>query len=175
MDSIGETEIAVIEDVEVTNSVSHDESDYIEQGSNIVFVEEDGIEDITISFTLVKSAHPDEEDIWEQRRELKGLIKNRPIDNSFQYDGMNGFLSIESIDLSESSNVQTIRRGEIEGKFLPWPKHYPEEEFIDDEFATSGIGEIYWTENGRSGDGYNELGFVAGGERNDEVEEIRFV
>ena len=121
---IGNTPIASIQSVEVVGNRSLDEIDLIEKNLNLIFDEEETVHQINIDFSLVKHLHPQNATVEEQREELKRLIKNNAVNNSFTFEDFEGFLSIESIDLLESSDSSTYREGHIEATLLDWPKHF---------------------------------------------------
>lgn len=126
---IGSVPIATINEIQLSSEVEVEEMDIVGEDSNFVIVGENLSDDIEISYTLTKqNHHPENADIEEQREDIKSLISEDAKNNSIRYgDELEGFVSVEDTDISEDSNLQTIREGTISGKFLPHPKHFPEQ------------------------------------------------
>lgn len=121
---ISNVPIASIQNLEISSSSEIDEIDLIEKDFNSLVYGNDEGKDIEIEFTLNKQSHPEKLDIEKQRGEVKDLVSNQSSDNPIRYDGYEGFISIESVDIPESSDLINIAEGSISGKFLSWPKNY---------------------------------------------------
>lgn len=124
---IGTIPIGSIQEISFSDGTSFDEIDILSEDSNIILSGEDEITDIEISVILTEDIHPDDFSVEEQRKELKELPKNPLQENSFIDLGRRGYISVENVDVSESSDIPTVREGVIEGKFMSWPKQFPDD------------------------------------------------
>lgn len=123
--SIGNTTITSIQEVVLSASQEVDEMFIIGSTTNNARSGENLGQEIELSVTLVQSLHPNSLSVEEQRQEIKELTGISARNNSFQYQNLNGYISVESVDISETSDAPTLRRATIQGKYLPWPKHFP--------------------------------------------------
>lgn len=124
---IAETEIPVIESVTLSQAVEVEELDWIDVSDNLIFTGPPQPSEIEINFTLIKSLHTETIPVEEQRLRVKSLKENNISDNSFAYQGLSGYLAIESIDIPENSDEDTLRRGTISGVYFPWPKKHSDQ------------------------------------------------
>lgn len=123
---IGDIPISSVQNIQISKSKESSEFDLVDGNSNIILEGSEEAEQIQIDFTLLKETHPEELDIENQRSELKSLISNNVIDNSFEYEGKEYFLSIGNVSIPEDSNLQLVREGTITAQAMPWPKNYPD-------------------------------------------------
>lgn len=124
---IGTVPIGYIQEINFSDGTSVDEIDLVSEDSNIVVNGEDESKEVQISATLTKDSHPLSNDVEEQRGDIKQLPNNSVEENSFISFGKQGYISVENVNVPESSDLSTVREVEIEGKFLPWPKQFPKD------------------------------------------------
>lgn len=120
---IGDIPLASVQEITLSKSEGVDEIDLINEDSNIVFNGVEESDNIEISFTLVKSTHPEELSVEKQSEEVKSLASQDYVNNSFRDSGLEGKIVIGDINVPEDSTNDTIREGTISGNFLSWPKH----------------------------------------------------
>jgi hypothetical protein len=123
---VSDNALPAVEELQFSTSESTSENYQIDEDTNIVLTEVDEGEEIQLSFTLVKNAHPENESVEDQRDNLKSLVSNDAVENPFKFADKEGHLSVETVDIPESGDVSNLRRGEIQSTFLPWPKHFPD-------------------------------------------------
>lgn len=112
--SVQEVTFEVAQEQEVTDMLGSD--------ANVVSIGSDGFLGVKISFTLVEQIHPNGLSVEDQEDKVKSLVKTGRKDNTFTYNGMEGTLSVQSVSTPEEGDSDTIRRGTLDGLFLPWPK-----------------------------------------------------
>jgi len=122
---IGTVLVDAIEEINLSSAVETDEIDLLNKNNNIVLSGADEAENIEISFTLVDGRV---DDIESLESDVRDLVSNPAKDNYFQFNDLEGRLSVENVSLPESSESRNLRNGSIDGKYLPYPKHYPEED-----------------------------------------------
>ena len=125
--NIGTVPIGSIQEISVVNGSENDEIDLVDKNSNIVFVGNDEGVDVSIECVLTKTVHPQSLEVEEQRDDVKSLMSRQSLDNDFVFNDRRGWLVAESVSVPESSDMRNVREAQIEGKFLPWPKHESEE------------------------------------------------
>lgn len=155
---ISEIPIAVIEEVEINASETKDELDLVDKNSNIIINGPEGAREITVDFVLVEDEHPEKATVEDQREEVKELTANDAEDNYFDYNNENYFVSVEDVNVPESSQIPTMRSGSFSGKLLPWPKHFPDSRTSQDKRIGGGV-DYRWFADGSLG----RLNFLGGG------------
>jgi hypothetical protein len=123
--SIGKVPVSSIQNIEVSSSQEQSEVDLIDEDTNFLFLGAESAEDINIDFTLYEDG-TSSRTIEEQREELKQLIKEEDINNTFNFFGKKGRISVEDVSFPQDSSQSNIISGSITGQFLPWPKHFPD-------------------------------------------------
>ena len=123
---IGDIPISSIQDVSIEYSKEYDEMDLIDENVNMVFIGEEALQNLSIDFTLNSQSHPTQESIEEQKEEIKKVVQRDKTENGFEINGQRGYIAAENINIPETSQESNIIVGSLEGKFLPWPKHLPE-------------------------------------------------
>lgn len=137
VEHISDVPISSIQNIDFSTSVQKEEIDLVDKDQNIVFVSENGGEEIDIDFTLLKKAHPERLSVEKQEDEVKELVSNDASQNYFRYDNSDYFLAIGDVSISESGDLVNIREGTITAQAYPWPKHFENEEVSIDK-RTSG-------------------------------------
>lgn len=122
---IGDVEIPVIQNVDISTSSSVDEIEMVEQDDHLLYAGEESAPQIEIEFALVESLHRGGKIVEEQRKEVESLVESKSTQNIFTYNIFNGRIAVEEVSIPESSDSPTYREGTIKGKYLAWPKHYP--------------------------------------------------
>jgi len=116
--TIGTVEIPVINNIERSKGSEWEEINLVDKDSNILLSGERSSESITINFTLVKSLHSSNKDVELQRQDVKSLEDEDYQGNSINYKDVNGNLVVESVDIPESSEIQGIREGSLNGYLI---------------------------------------------------------
>lgn len=116
--TIGTIEIPVINNIERSKGSEWEEINLVDKDSNIVFSGERSVESITINFTLVESLHSENKNVELQRQDVKGLADTDYQNNSINYKDVSGNLVVESVDIPESSDIQGIREGSLNGYLI---------------------------------------------------------
>lgn len=83
---------------------------------------------IVITGFLNQEVHSSSLSIGEQKEEIKTLSKTSTTENTLNYRDWKGHLVIEDIDFTDNSDSRIINEVEIQAKYHPWPKFYPEDE-----------------------------------------------
>jgi len=122
---IGTALVDAIEEINLSSTVETDEIDLVNKNNNIVLSGADEAENIEISFTLVDGRI---DDIESLESDIRDLVSNPAKDNYFEFNDLEGRLSVENVSLPESSEARNLRNGTIDGKYLPYPKHFSEED-----------------------------------------------
>jgi len=123
---IGDIPISSVQDVSIEYSKEYDEMDLIDENVNMVFIGEEALQNLSIDFTLNSQSHPTKDSIEEQKEEIKKVLQRDKTENGFEINGQRGYISAENVSIPETSQETNIIVGSLEGKFLPWPKHFPE-------------------------------------------------
>ena len=122
---IGTALVDAIEEINLSSAVETDEIDLVDKNNNIVLSGADEAENIEISFTLVDGRV---DDIESLENDVRDLVSNSVEDNYFEFNGLEGRISVENVSLPKSSDSRNLIDGNIDGKYLPYPKHFPEED-----------------------------------------------
>jgi len=120
---IGKKPIGYIQSIQFDSGESLEEIDLINKDANLIFTDVNEGKNIEIEFILTEKNHPENLIIEEQRKEIKSLVSEDYLNNTFRKSGIEGRISISSVDVSENADLDTIREGSIQGTFLPWPKY----------------------------------------------------
>ena len=121
---INDVPIPFIEEYNISTSSEIVEVDLLEDDINSLLYGNDEGQDIDISFSLLKEVHPEKLDVENQRDDVKELSSKEASENYINLDDLDGWISIENIDIPENSDQPTYTSGSISGKFLPNPKHF---------------------------------------------------
>jgi len=123
-ESVGKVPISSVEQVDSTKSKSTDEVDVIEEDTHFLFNAQEESEENEIQGNLLQELHPQSFSIDEQSDDLRKLLSKDISETDFTYKGKSGYIAVENITFSESSDRSNIREFTISGKFLPWPKSF---------------------------------------------------
>jgi len=137
VNSIGDIPIATVSEKDISSSVSTDEFDLISEDSNIIFVSDEASKNISFLLILTRNGHPEKIDIEKQKEEIKKISRRNVEENDIFFGGKKGYLSIDSVNFNQNASKSNIEEVDIDGKFLAWPKHFPENK-PDSFFFTSG-------------------------------------
>ena len=124
---IGNTPVSVFEEISIQSGSEFDEIDLIDKNKNIVLIGDEEGYNIDIDFSLIEDIHPENESIESQRSNVKELASQEASNNFIRTDKLDGWLSIESISFPEDSELRNLRNGVISGIYLPYPKHFSQE------------------------------------------------
>lgn len=122
-DTVNKVPLSAVQEKSTSKSQENDEVDLINNdSSNLVVRGNKKTEEIEIIFTHTEKSS--DISIDELRDELRKL-QNDSIENvTHEIDGRVGRIAIENINVPETSDSRNVREIVIQGKFLPWPKHY---------------------------------------------------
>lgn len=138
--NIGTIPIPVIEEVQISSSVEEEEIDLIGKDSNIIVNGSSQSKDINIDFILVDfESLSTDLSVEELRKEIKKLPRQISENNDFVYSGEVGRISVENVNIPENP-PNNIVEGSLEGKFLPWPKFFPDDEPAKFKFMVGEYG-----------------------------------
>lgn len=125
--AIGDIEIAIVGEIEETIESEVDEiKDAFKSLDNIPVKHRPSVETISITGFLNKEIHSQNLALNEQKNEVKQLRVSDVEKNSVNFMGYKGHLLVETINIDDNSDSGIIKEVEIEGRFFPWPKYYPE-------------------------------------------------
>ncbi len=122
---IGTALVDAIEEINVSSAVETDEIDLIDKNNNIVLSGADEAKNIEISFTLIDKRV---DDLKSLESDVRDLVSNSVKDNYFEFNQLEGRVSVEDVSLPKSSDSRNLINGTIDGKYLPYPKYFPEED-----------------------------------------------
>jgi len=124
--SVNKVPLSSVEETTSGKSKEIDEFDVVDNfDSNYILEGAEELEQIEFNILANKISHPENLDIESQIKEIKSLSKKDVSENSFSINGKRGFISVENISIPEEGNVSNLREVTVSGKFLPWPKHFP--------------------------------------------------
>jgi len=124
---IGDSIVSAIQEVEISSDKNKDEKQ-LEPDQNSLLLESDSQgEDISIRCVVIDG---DVGPIEERVNDLEGLVRNQTDLNYINYQELQGRISVDSVSFSNSSSVNNLREVDISGKFLPFPKYFPEEDAV---------------------------------------------
>lgn len=138
-ESIGKVPITSINEVEITSGKDVEELDLVDDDTNFILTADNLGNDISIQATLIENLHYDKYPVEKQREEVKSLVSEDAKSNDFSYNDFSGFISVSDIDVSENSDLDTIREVDINGKYLPHPQHFPEKTPASNRFFMGDI------------------------------------
>jgi len=122
-DTVNKVPLSAVQEKSTSKDKETDEIDLDGfNDSNFVVRGSEETESIEIVFTHPEDAS--DTSISELRDQLRDLQKKDIQDVTHEVDGKKGRIAIENINIAESSDVRNLREVTIQGKFLPWPKHY---------------------------------------------------
>lgn len=131
VESIGTVPVSTIQEIIFSESVETEELDLLSDDSNIIVTGDNEVQEIDFLLVLDRNSHPEGISIEEQREDIKRIVRRRAEENSIKFESKQGHLSIENINIPEKGDIQNINEVDVEGKFLPWPKHFPDNEPLD--------------------------------------------
>jgi len=145
-DTVNKVPLSAVQEKSTSKDKETDEIDLDGfDDSNFVVRGSEETESIEIVFTHPENAS--DTSISELRDQLRDLQKKDIQDVTHEVDGKKGRIAIENINIAESSDVRNLREVTIQGKFLPWPKHYTSNRPTLYEILDSNIFTFLNTEN----------------------------
>jgi len=124
--TIGDVPISSVQDISINFFKEFDEIDQVDKNVNMVLLGEESLKEVSIDFTLNSQSSPSGKSIEEQKEEIRKIVQRKETENSFVLDGQPGYIAAENVSIPETSQEVNIITGSLEGKFLPWPKHFPQ-------------------------------------------------
>lgn len=122
---IGDIVIPVIENIDISSSESKEEIDLIGEDEMLILEGSEAADAIDIDFALTEQNHSSRDGVEDQRSNVKELVSSESAQNDFKYQEMEGYISVESISVPQDPTQSNYIQGTISGRYLPWPKHYP--------------------------------------------------
>lgn len=136
---IGDSVVSAIESVEISSSKDSDEVNLVSEDKQFLLGSDNNGEEIEVQVVIVE----ENPDILQSKVDnLKGLSANNARDNYINYEGIEGRISVDSVSVPDSSSIDNLRRGEISGKFLPFPQFFPNQEPVLYLFPESIISKL---------------------------------
>ena len=125
--SVNKVPLSSVEETTSDKSKEVDEFDVVDDfDTNYILEGAEELEQIEFNVLANEISHPENLDIDSQIKEIKSLSNKDISGNSFIINNKRGFISVENISIPEEGNVSNLKEITISGKFLPWPKHFPE-------------------------------------------------
>lgn len=122
---IGDVELPIVSDIEQREQSEVNEiKDGYKHIDSVAVKHTPSIDTLVISGFLNREMHSNSLNIDEQKREFKALRTNGKLDNWINYKDFTGFLLVESVNFSDTSDSRVITEVEIEARYFPWPKYY---------------------------------------------------
>lgn len=128
MAEIGNVEIPIISSVEDVNEAAIDEIKPLNNLDSVTPKHEPGVTTLLIGGYLNEELHSSGDALDEQKESVKSLRGNSPDQNSFVFDDYKGYLLVEEVDLDDNADSKIVKEVEIEARYFPWPKFYPDSE-----------------------------------------------
>ena len=125
--SVNKVPLSSVEETTLDKSKEVDEFDVVDDfDTNYILEGAEELEQIEFNVFANEISHPENLDIDSQIKEIKSLSNKDVSENTFIINNKRGFISVENISIPEEGNVSNLREITISGKFLPWPKYFPE-------------------------------------------------
>lgn len=126
--NIGDVELPIVADIEVQEEADVTEiKDGFKHLDSTPVKHSPSVDTIIISGFTNQEVHSGNLSLSEQKSRLKALRKNDVTQNSFTYGEFNGYLLIEDVSFSDTSDSKIINDVEITARYFPWPKYYQED------------------------------------------------
>jgi hypothetical protein len=127
MIEIGNVEIPIVSGINIAPDALVDEIEPTNTDTVAVKHEKEPLL-LVISGFLNEEVHSSSKPIEEQKNEIRSLKHNSIVENTINFDEWKGHLLIEDIDFTDNSDSRIINEVEIDARYHPWPKFYPENE-----------------------------------------------
>jgi hypothetical protein len=127
MIEIGNVEIPIVSGINIAPDALVDEIEPTNTDTVAVKHEKEPLL-LVISGFLNEEVHSSSKTIEEQKNEIRSLKDNSVIENTINFNEWKGHLLIEDIDFTDNSDSRIINEVEIDARYHPWPKFYPENE-----------------------------------------------
>lgn len=124
---IGDALVSAIEQVDISASSSSSEINLTDEEKQFLVDGDDQGEEIEITFYIIDEEFDSIENI-ENKVEL--LTENPADKNVLDYEGNKGFISVDSVNISDPSSTKNLKQGNISGNFLSFPRNFPDSSFI---------------------------------------------
>jgi len=124
---IGDALVSAIEQVDISASSSSSEINLTDEEKQFLVDGDNRGEDIEITFYVIDEEFDSIENI---ENKVESLTENPVEKNVLDYEGNKGFISVDSVDIPDSSSTKNLKQGNISGKFLSFPRNFPNSSFI---------------------------------------------
>jgi len=124
---IGDALVSAIEQVDISASSSSSEINLTDEEKQFLVDGENQGEDIEISFYIIDE---DFDSIENIENKVESLTENSVDTNVLDYEDNKGFISVDSVNIPDSSSEKNLKQGNISGKFLSFPRNFPDSTFI---------------------------------------------
>lgn len=126
---IGDVELPIVSDIEEQEQAEVSEiKDGFKHIDSVTVQHKPSIQTIIISGFVNEELYSSNKTISEQKSDIKSLRQLNIEDNTIDYRDYKGHLLIENINFGDNPDSKIINDVEIEARYFPWPKYYPENE-----------------------------------------------
>jgi len=126
---IGDVELPIVSEIEQRNQAEVDEiKDSFKSIDSTAVKHSSDVSDLVITAFVNSEVHSKNYSLSKQKEEIKTLRKTTIPENSLNYRSYKGHLLVENISFIDSSDSRIINTVEIEARYFPWPKYYPDME-----------------------------------------------
>lgn len=126
-EQIGDSIVSAIQEVDLSSSKAKDEKQLEPDEESLLLEAESEGEEISIQAVIIDG---DVGPIERRVDDLEGLVENDPRINYINYEDIEGRVSVDNVSSANSSSIDNLRDFEISGKFLPYPKFFPNQKPI---------------------------------------------
>ena len=127
---IGDVEIPIVSEITPLVDAEVDEirplKSYDDPIDNVPVKHENTVLELTISGFVNSETHNQHLSLDEQKQELKLLRKRDKFENDINYKNYKGHLLVLGVDFVDNGENRIVNEVEVEARYFPWPKYYPE-------------------------------------------------
>lgn len=128
--NIGDVEIPIVSDIIDGSNAEVDEikplKEYDNNMDSVPVKHEASVQTVTILGFLNQELHSENVTLDEQKAEVRTLRDKSKFDNQIDYKEYKGHLLIENVNVLDDGASRIVDEVEIEARYFPWPKYYPE-------------------------------------------------
>lgn len=133
---IGDVELPIVSEISPQVEAEVDEikplNSYSDSIDSVPVKHESSVTEIVISGFVNSETHSEHLSIEEQKQKLKELRNNYKFENPIEYKDYFGYLLVEDIDFVDNPNSRIVNEVEIEARYFPWPRYYPDAKPLDE-------------------------------------------
>jgi hypothetical protein len=124
--NIGTIELPIINNIET--SVQSEVDEIKSELDSVTVKHTPSVQSISIVGFLNSELHSQNLSLENQKNELRKLRSKTKDENSINYQKYKGHLLVDNVKFSDNGESRIVKEFEIEGRYFPWPKYYPESE-----------------------------------------------